>query len=242
METIHRTFQIDDMEASASRREIVAYAAVFNRAAEVRDHQGHYNEVIAPTAFQRTLNSLGDNITRVKVLFNHGRDLAGRPTSRFAMPIGVPTEIVADGRGLRTVTRISATPLGDQVLELARDGAVTGYSFTGGALQSTKTPPLGDGLPTVTRTEIRLLEYGPGVFPVYEDAAILAVRTISDLAEDLTGLDVEGRAELARLLTATTPADQRPVDGPNDPSAGPALDGIQQAQRKALLKLHGVVK
>lgn len=195
---LERIVELDDLSVrtEGDGREIVAYAAVFNTPAEIHDQDGHYWETISPYAFDRTIEQRGN---RVKVLFNHGRDVFGMPSDRFALPIGVPLEIRPDGRGLLTRTRIMKTELGDEVLELAREGAVTGFSFRAAALQSNRLGPGADGIPTIERNEWALREYGPGVFVAYEQAEILAVRA-QHWAQHLT----EGeRAELLKVLAGT---------------------------------------
>ena len=247
--TIHRNIEITDMDTRPDRREIVAYAAVFDRTAEIRDQHGHYHEVIARSAFDQTLARTGDRLDRVKVLFNHGKDLSGRPSDRFSLPIGVPTQITADAQGLMTVTRVSKTPLGDEVLELARDGAVTGYSFTGKAFKSDPPQRSDDPgtLPTIRRTEIGLVEYGPGVFPSYDGAQVLAVRTADDIAGAITSLDPDERADLIRAIEGADPdsiADHALGldDGTPDSPTTRSANGLTESTLRrygAKVRLHG---
>jgi len=170
-------------------RTVEAYAAVFNQEAEIQDHQGHYLETIDPAAFNRAIDhaqrSRGGFPASVKVLWNHGRDLAGNPSDRFSMPIGVPVEggIRAEARGVLTRTRYSETPLADEVLENIRSGAITAQSFVGGIMRSDpqlrmgdKYRPRGGELPVVRRTELGLRDYGPVLWPAYTGAEILGVR------------------------------------------------------------------
>jgi len=170
-------------------RTVEAYAAVFNQEAEIQDHQGHYLETIDPGAFNRAIDhaqrSRGGFPASVKVLWNHGRDLAGNPSDRFSMPIGVPVEdgIRAEARGVLTRTRYSETPLADEVLENIRSGAITAQSFVGGIMRSDpqlrmgdKYRPRGGELPVVRRTELGLRDYGPVLWPAYTGAEILGVR------------------------------------------------------------------
>jgi phage head maturation protease len=129
-----------------------------------------------------------------------------------------------DARGLLTRTRIAKTELGDEVLELAREGAITGFSFRAAAMQTTPHAAGADGLPTLERTEFRLREYGPGVFVAYDDAEILAVRA-QHWADHLT--DAE-RDELRRALDGTPPG---PPSEPADP-ADPGHSGPSPTDRR----------
>src|SRR5439155_12932680 len=103
------------------------------------------------------------------------------------------------------------TPLADEVLEAIKEGAITGQSFSGRMLQSTPKrgpfrPSRGGELPTVTRSEIALREYGPTPFPAYEDASIMGVRALLR-AYELGGVDLESEDDdglLAVLRAAIT--------------------------------------
>ncbi len=209
MSVFLRSFPLLDIEvrSDGDGRTVDAYAAVFDEPVEIHDAEGHYLERIAPTAFDRTLAQRG---IKFGVFFNHGATLYGTPSERYAMPIGTPVEVRADGRGLFTRTRYNATPVADEVLEAIRTGAITGQSFSGKFLRSDKpTPKYGfkakaDGsLVEVTRMEIAMREYGPTPFPAYEAAAIVGVRHVApeSIARALREMDDDERAELAALLT-----------------------------------------
>jgi HK97 family phage prohead protease len=170
-------------------RTVEAFAAVFDEPTEIRgDWDGDYTEIIDRSAFNKAIadasRSRGGFPGAVKVLWNHGRDLAGKASDRFSMPIGVPVEIRAEARGLLTRTRYSDTPLADEVLENIRSGSITSQSFVGRIVRSDpqlrrgdKYRPGSDGnLPTVRRMELGLREYGPVLWPAYTGAEILGVR------------------------------------------------------------------
>lgn len=209
MTSFTRAFPLEDcsIRSGGDGRTVEAYAAVFGSTAPVSDQDGNYLERIAPGAFDATLTKHG---TRFGVLFNHGLTIYGTPSDRGSMPIGTPLEVRADARGLYTVTRYNATPLADEALEGIRSGSITAQSFQGRFVASDIKPPRGgfrpnpDGsLRTVTRTEIALKEYGPAVFAVYPDAAIVGVRAA---AAGLT-LDVGQTALLELILESLTAAD-----------------------------------
>lgn len=199
-----RSFPLEDISvvSGGSGREVEAYAAVFDTPSEIRDADGHYLETIGRTAFEKTIAERG---TRLPVFYNHGRTLHGQSSERGSVPIGTPLEIRVDGRGLYTRTRYHRTPLADEILEAIREGSIRGQSFGGRFIQSTpaRVPrrQRGGGLPTVTRTEIALSEYGPTPIPAYPDAEILGVRS---LLAGITGLSEEERAALVAALTDTT--------------------------------------
>jgi HK97 family phage prohead protease len=201
---ITRSFLLDDLvvRSEGDGRTVEAYAAVFGQPTEIRDHFGHYNEVIDRAAFNVAINRTKG---KPRVLFNHGKDLYGNPSDRFAMPIGTPESITADSRGLRTVTRIAKTELGDEVLELMRSGAIDGFSFQGAPIKSqTLARTDGDELPTIVRQQLGLTEYGPGVFVAYSGAQVMAIRT-EQLADEIGHLDHDQLAELVDVLRSRIP-------------------------------------
>lgn len=202
---IRRTLQVADLEVG-TKRLVTAYAAVFDTVVRIRDQHGEYWESIGRSAFDVTLRN---NAQAVKAIVNHGADLYGQPTARFALPYGTVTSMVPDGRGLLTVTRVAETPLGDEILELMRSGALTGFSFAGSVLQTTTVDPVRSGdLPTLIRTEIKLREFGPAVFPAYESAQLLDVRSGRPLAltddTDPSALEADG--------STSSPADDSPAN------------------------------
>lgn len=204
-----RVFALDDIQirAGGDGRTVTAYAAVFDSPTHIVDQDGEYDEQIARTSFDKTLQ---ERSGRIGVFYNHAKTLHGTPSERGSVPLGTPLEIRPDGRGLLTVTRYNKTPLADDVLESIRNGDITGQSFTGRFI---KSDPRGPYLPDrstgsrtlVTRQEIALIEYGPTPIPAYSDAAILGVR-----AADGT-LDGASRAAIPVHHTAVV---DRPWDGP----------------------------
>lgn len=245
-----RTFALEDISITRSGdgRTVEAYAAVFDTPAEIRDRHGRYNETIARTAFDKTLR---ERAGKVGVFYHHGLTLHGTPSDLGSVPIGSPLEITADQRGLRTVTRYNKSALADSVLEAIRAGDIRGQSFRGRIYQSTpeRVPPYRPGgpLPTVTRTELGLIEYGPTPTPAYEGAAILAVRSLGVTIESLSELTAAERDILVKLLASTTP-DEGPETETATPEDGAGAEGPhvthpgRLAIRRALLRADLIAK
>jgi HK97 family phage prohead protease len=228
--TFARSFPLEDIviRAGGDGRTVEAYAAVFDTPAEIRDKHGHYNEVIGRTAFTKTLV---ERAGKVGVFYHHGMTLHGTPSDLGSVPIGTPLEIRAEQRGLLTVTRYNRSALADAVLESIRNGDITGQSFNGRAIQSSPAGRVprarpGQPLPTVTRTEIALTEYGPTPNPAYETASILTVRSAEHIVNDIAGLDEAERAELIRMLSATPVTE--PATDPATPATGAGAEEPQQ--------------
>lgn len=206
-----RVFPLDDIQIlSRSKggdgRTVEAYAAVFDTPQEIIDEHGHYKEKITRTAFNRALSH--GLVNRALCLYHHGFNVVdAKPNPLGQVPLGTPLDIRADRKGLLTVTRYNKSALADAVLESIHNGDIKGQSFRGPIYGSdpVRVPRVrrGDALPTVTRTELGLRDYGPTPTPYYDGATILAVRA-RDLFADIQELDEVERAELYRMMLATT--------------------------------------
>lgn len=222
-QVLERYAPLEDItiRSDGTGRTVEAYAAVFGQQQEVRDFEGHYFEELGRSSFDRTTVQRAG---KFQSFYNHGRTMQGTPAERFSMPLGRVEEVRAEDRGLLTVTRYSATPLADEVLEQINDGTITGMSWSGTAVQTERTRPKGS-LPIFKRTEIALREFGPTPFPTYADAKIVAVRAEAgnllallepeELAAHLRGLPDVARAVLLDALNAPA-ADTGTGDGPLD--------------------------
>lgn len=219
--TYHRSYALDDIQISRSGdgRTVEAYAAVFDSPYEVRDQHGHYMEAIDRSAFNRTLNGAGKNALCV---YNHGMTLHGTPDGMASLPLGNPLEIRPDGRGLLTVTRYNKGPWADSVLESIKNGEIKAQSFRGQIYRSSPMGTIprrrpGQQLPTVTRHELGLVDYGPTPTAVNADAQIVAVRSAADIIDAIGYLDADEREELLRTLNLdeSTP-DPDEVEDPDD--------------------------
>jgi len=228
-----RSWDLDDIailrtkDGHSDGRTVTAYAAVFDTPAEIQDQHGHYMERIDHRAFNR---QLGLGIERVSVLYNHGLTAHGTPSSGLgSIPIGSPIEIKPDARGLRTVTRFNRSEMADGVLEAIRNNDIRGYSFRGRIYKSNpeRVPRVSrsGSLPTVTRMELGLTEYGPTFSPAYPEAGILAIRAA---LETNTFTEAE-RLEILRMLASTTP--QPRVEDQETPTATSAPEPGEPANQ-----------
>jgi HK97 family phage prohead protease len=198
-----RSYTIEDctVRDDGDGRTVEAYAAAFNIPAEIRDQDGHYNEVISPGSFDKTI---AENGTRVGVFYNHARSIYGTPDGALSVPIGVPVEAPRpDNHGVMTVTRYLNNPLADSVLDAIKQRAITAQSFSGRFIKSTRTRATDRGaLPTIARSEVALREYGPTPFPAYQQAHVVGTRSTEMWMSDLLRMDPQERAELFREMVA----------------------------------------
>lgn len=115
-------------------------------------------------------------------------------------PIGVPTEMREDDTGLFVKARVSRTQLGDEALELMRDGAVNRMSI-GFTIPQGKQ--LWDEDDRRIITEVRLYEFSPVTFPANEMAVITGVKSLHQqiaLAQQ-KGFKINESAELKKMFT-----------------------------------------
>ena len=189
---LFRTYALEDAhvvrtgEGDGSGRLVEAYCAVFDEPAEIRDHEGHYEEEIDRAAFNKRIEDVRrsrSGFSLVKCMYNHGLTIHGTPAERFSMPCAVTEHISAEGRGVLTRARYLDTPLGNEVLEMWRSGAITAQSFSGQIIRSTpqlrlgeKYRPKGGRLVRVRRLELGLREFGGTPFAAYSGAELVGVR------------------------------------------------------------------
>src|SRR5262249_6052824 len=134
---LFRSYPLEDYhiirrgEGDGCGRVIEAYCTVFDEGAEIRDHQGHYEEEIDRAAFNKRIADLERSragFAAAKVFYNHGMTIHGSPSDRYSMPIAVCEGIRAETRGPVTRSRYLDTPLGNEVLEMWRSRAITAQS------------------------------------------------------------------------------------------------------------------
>lgn len=154
-----RSYELDlEVRAEGDGRTICGICVPYN--VEQRIHAG-LTEVFLPGAF--------DGVTRaahrVKLLMGH--DSKG-------LPLGRATTLREDASGLYGEFRVSKTDIGDQALELVRDGVLTNLSV---GFQPLKDNRRRDGI--VERVKAHLAEVSLVTFGAYgEKAAVAAVREV----------------------------------------------------------------
>jgi phage head maturation protease len=189
---LFRSYPLEDAhivrtgEGDSSGRLVEAYCAVFDDPVEIRDGQGHYEEEIDRAAFNKRVEDVRRSragFALVKCIYNHAMTIHGTPSEKFSTPCAVTEHVSAEGRGMLTRARYLNTPLGDEVLELWKSGAISAQSFAGATIRSTpelrrgqKYHPRDGILPRVRRLELGLREFGGTPFPAYSGAEFVGVR------------------------------------------------------------------
>jgi phage head maturation protease len=138
--------------------------AVFDHWQEINDpYEGRFLERISRTAFAK---SVRENLANVKALLSHGRD-----SSLGAIVLGRIEAITEEADA--AVARVSLFPSVPPLLVDGLKAGVYGASFRGDPIKSHivsrpgRSPHNPEGLPEVTRTEIRLKDVGPTASPAY---------------------------------------------------------------------------
>lgn len=165
---------------------IEGYLTRFDEVIKVWDPWiGDYYERFDPKAFNRTLKA------RTPImLFNHGYDVTGR------VPVGVWTEVRADDKGVWGSGRLFDNTLVAPVRDAIAGGALTGQSITFYPVRDKETKDYQDGLPLITRLEVKLEEGGPVTMPAYETTTV-GVRSA------MAGLTPAQRAEIERIIATS---------------------------------------
>jgi HK97 family phage prohead protease len=161
--------------------------AVFNRWTEIDSwFEGRFLERIAPGAFKKTFREQRES---VKVQFDHGFDVYVGDA-----PLGPIDDLREDDEGAYYEVPLLDTDYNrDRVLPMLQGrlmngeqrGSVLGASFRFRVVadewnsEPEKSDGNPDGLPERTIKEVRLYEFGPVVFPAYEEATA-GVRSLTD--------------------------------------------------------------
>jgi phage head maturation protease len=226
-----RAVALDDIRIrkGGSGRVVEAYAAIFDEPAEIVDLDGHYIEVNARGAFNQTIKRNGG---RFPVVYHHGMTLAGTPSERGSVPIGVSTDVTIDAKGVLTVAEYGTSELADEVLDAIRMGSIRAQSYGGHFIKSDPMlragqrfrPGVDGKLRTVRRLEVQMREFGPTPFPAFTGAAITGVR--ADLA--LAALIAAPAGRRMALLDQLSPPLEENEEPDSDDTGTPGPDGAQR--------------
>jgi HK97 family phage prohead protease len=193
-----KALKFDDATVSLSERTFKGYASTWDK-----DKGG---DIIVKGAFAKTLS---ERASRVKILWQHSD------------PLGKPTLMREDDKGLYVEGKISKTRLGDEALELMMDGVVDQMSI-GFSIPSGKSEYSGEDDARIIR-EVKLFEFSPVTFPMNENAYITGVKSLREQLIAGGNLSADQIKELARqldelkaLLTGAAGSTTAPQQQPQD--------------------------
>jgi len=152
MDTKRKTFEFELKAIDEEEGTFTGYASTFS------DVPDSYGDIVDPGAFKKTLKAQKG---RIVCLFNHS----------IMEPIGKPTELVEDERGLLIKAKLSlGVQRARETLSLMKDGVITQMSI---------------GYETIKQTydggirhlkELRLYDVSPVVFAANPEAVIIGVK------------------------------------------------------------------
>ena len=170
-----KNYEIKDSSVDMDARTFEGYASTWDE-----DQTG---DVIHQGAFTKSIQE-SFPAGRIKVLWQHHQ------------PLGMPSEMREDDNGLYVKGKVSKTALGDEALELMRDGVVDRMSI-GFTIPKGKSDYDEKGIRHIR--EVRLMEFSPVTFPANEAAVITGVKMINTALE--MGAQIKSYPELAKAIS-----------------------------------------
>jgi HK97 family phage prohead protease len=172
---MHRkSFELKDQDVSLKDRTFEGYASTWDK--------DQVDDIIHPGAFKKSIKESFPR-GKIKVLWQHSE------------PLGMPVDMREDGKGLWVKGKVSKTRLGDEALELMKDGVIDSMSI-GFTVPSGKSDYDDDGVRHIR--ELKLMEFSPVTFPANENANIFAVKKLRRMILDRK--DLKGAEELEDAL------------------------------------------
>ena len=163
-----------ELKINEESRTFEGYASTFG-------NKDFVDDIVLPGAFKKTIMERFPK-KQIKVLYQHRE------------PLGIPLHMEEDSKGLYVKAHVSRTTLGNDVLELMRDGVIDRMSIGYDIMQDEKDQQNGARL----LKELRLYEFSPVTFPANDEAIIAQVKSIDDMEQLLS--KAIGGTELTRLL------------------------------------------
>jgi len=173
-----KSIELKETAIDMSARTIEGYASTWDL--------DQTNDIIQEGAFKKTIQE-GLTSKRIKMLWQHDQAL------------GMPTEMFEDSTGLYVKGKISRTQLGDDALELMRDGVVNTMSI-GFSIPKNKAGINENGVRIIS--EVKLFEFSPVTFPANEAAHILAVKSLHEqlVIAKSKGINPKDKTEFVHML------------------------------------------
>lgn len=186
MQVQYKSIQFKAEDLDKNSRKFAGYASTWDK-----DQGG---DIITKGAFKKTLS---ERSNQVKVLWQHDASL----------PIGKPLSMSEDSKGLLVEAQLSDTQLGNDAIQLMKDGVIDRMSI-GFSIPDGKSE-LKNGIRTIN--EVKLFEFSLVTFPMNEAAVVTGLKNMSELAQLKESID-----KLTTLLTKGKP--QMHLSDVNEPS------------------------
>jgi HK97 family phage prohead protease len=154
-----KAYELKESSIDMDERTFKGYASTFD--------EDKVGDIIHQGAFMKSISEAFP-ANRIKVLWQHND------------PLGMPTEMREDSYGLYVEGKISKTRLGDEALELMRDGVVDRMSI-GFMIPQGKSDYDDEGIRHIR--EVKLMEFSPVTFPANDAAIVTGVKNIENALE-----------------------------------------------------------
>lgn len=188
-----KSYEITKSEVDLDERTFEGYASTWS--------EDQVGDVIHRGAFMKSISEAFP-AKRIKVLWQHSE------------PLGMPIEMREDDYGLWVKAKVSKTRLGDEALELMRDGVIDRMSI-GFSIPKGKADFDEKGVRHIR--EAKLMEFSPVTFPANEAAMITGVKNLRDAIEhgaqiqDVQQL-VKALDDLKALIASLEPSTDTPIE------------------------------
>lgn len=180
METKALPFEV---KVDTEKRILKGYASTF-------DNKDLVGDIVTKGAFKKTIS---ERLDKVKALWQH------QPWQ----PIGKPTVMQEDSKGLYVEARISKTALGNDVIELVNDKVLDSFSIGYDVVKDDYDSQKGARY----LKELKLYEFSVVTFPANELATVDGVKNLNmaqleDYLRNATELDVKSLLKAGRVLSS----------------------------------------
>ena len=172
-----------EVKLNEESRTFEGYASTFG-------NMDYVGDIVVPGAFKKSIMERFPK-KQIKVLYQHSE------------PLGIPLHMEEDSKGLYVKAHISRTTLGNDVLELMRDGVIDRMSIGYNIVQEEKDSQNNVRL----LKELKLFEFSPVTFPANDEAIISQVKSVQDLEQYLdraVGGGVTRLLKEGRVLSKST--------------------------------------
>jgi HK97 family phage prohead protease len=170
------------------------------------------NDIIEKGAFTKTIAERLPT-KKIKILWQHSE------------AIGIPLEMTQDDKGLFVVGKISKTRLGDEALELMRDGVIDRMSVRFN-IPNGKASTDHAGVRRIK--EVKLLEFSLVTFPANENATIEAVKQLTIALQNNKVVDGDLMQHIQQLKSLLSTLEPLSTQSDIEPIAINALKSINQ--------------
>jgi HK97 family phage prohead protease len=183
VEVIKRSLQLDTLELEGAEGRTL-HARLFNwdTISRVSDGRAPYDEMWKRGVFGQSIRRAQRTKRGWPLMYNHAVQ---------NLPVGMVSMIHERNDGPWMTSKISRTTLGDDIVELIRDGAIPGVSINGRNIKSRRNQT-----GVIERMEVALDEISLTPFPALVGADELVLRSVTPSDQDdevmlLTGKDMD---------------------------------------------------